>query len=388
MKTLGISMIVKNEEANLPLSLGPLSSFADETVVMDTGSIDRTKEIAKNYGAIVFCEEFRDDFAYSRNLALKEASTDYVMWLDADNSIDVEDFLKIKEYVGSLQKDTIIVLEELVVPQGDRLYQKRVFPKRDDVYFQGRIHEQLIHPTNLPTFIMDIEVRHWGYSDAKESAKKGERNLAILLKDPLTKEGDFYHLYQCGRTLYNLKRFHEALHYLERAKDAKDPNISLWSHSFILISSIKKRFNLCNDAVNILKELNEKRPDYGAGHYFLGRLYYDLGRHSEAETHLKKAMDLGLKDHGWGLASEKLSFICASILGKLYKDQNNEKEAISYLLMASKLDPNNPEPRVQMAQLLMDNGRRDDALKHIEMALEVAPYNRRAKDLRVSYYGS
>ena len=81
---LTVCMIVKNEEADLPRCLASIKAVADEIVVVDTGSTDRTVEIAQSFGAIVGHFEWCDDFAAARNAALKLATCEWVFQLDAD----------------------------------------------------------------------------------------------------------------------------------------------------------------------------------------------------------------------------------------------------------------------------------------------------------------
>ena len=84
--TVTLTMIVRDEEANLPACLSSVQGLFDEIVVVDTGSRDRTKEIALGFGARVFDFAWVDDFAAARNAALAQATGDYAFWLDADVS--------------------------------------------------------------------------------------------------------------------------------------------------------------------------------------------------------------------------------------------------------------------------------------------------------------
>ena len=81
-------MIVRDEEDNLPACLASAAGLFDEIVVVDTGSTDRTVEIARRFGARVFDFVWVDDFAAARNAALARATGDYAFWLDADDVLD------------------------------------------------------------------------------------------------------------------------------------------------------------------------------------------------------------------------------------------------------------------------------------------------------------
>ncbi len=95
-------MIVKNEENNLPACLRSVAGLFDEIVVVDTGSTDRTREIAAEFGARVFDFVWVDDFAAARNAALARATSDYAFWLDADDVIDPPEREKLQALLESL----------------------------------------------------------------------------------------------------------------------------------------------------------------------------------------------------------------------------------------------------------------------------------------------
>lgn len=109
MVTISLCMIVKDEEAVLARCLDSVAEIADEIIVVDTGSSDRTKEIAAQYGQVfdfVWCE----DFSAARNYSFAQATKDFILWLDADDVITPEDkarFLKLKQ---ELNETTDVVM--------------------------------------------------------------------------------------------------------------------------------------------------------------------------------------------------------------------------------------------------------------------------------------
>ncbi|MDR1041191.1 MAG: glycosyltransferase [Deltaproteobacteria bacterium] len=380
--TLGVNMIMKDEAENLPKSLAPVMGLCDEAVVVDTGSRDGSKALARSYGARVYDFPWRGDFSAARNQALYSARTDYVLWLDADNHIPPASFEALREALPRLNAaPAIIMCQERVIPQGDLLWQKRVFPKRPGVLFSGIVHEQLVHPEWMAVRLADAEITHWGYADPTEAKRKGERNLKLLLDAPGTMEGDFYHLYQAGRTLMNLRRFAEAKGFLQRAAQSPTANLSLWSHAVILLADCWKALGDMNRSETALRHLAETRPGYGPGRYFLGRFLYGAGRGREAAPELAAALELGLSDPGWGAAPEKLSFTCASVLGKILSEGGDEAGAERAYLKALEFSPKNPEPRVALAELALVAGRTLKARELIVKALELAPYHRKARHL-------
>ncbi|MBB6215739.1 glycosyltransferase involved in cell wall biosynthesis [Anaerosolibacter carboniphilus] len=100
MLTISLCMIVKNEEKVLARCLDSMNEIADEIIIVDTGSEDRTKEIAKRYTDKIYDFEWIDDFAAARNFAFNKASMEYILWTDADDMLlekDRQKFLQLKE---------------------------------------------------------------------------------------------------------------------------------------------------------------------------------------------------------------------------------------------------------------------------------------------------
>jgi glycosyltransferase involved in cell wall biosynthesis len=95
MFTLSVCMIVKDEEPVLARCLACARRFADEIIVVDTGSVDRTKEIAAGFTDRVYEYAWRDDFAAARNYSYSLANCDYIMWLDADDVVEAQPALPV-----------------------------------------------------------------------------------------------------------------------------------------------------------------------------------------------------------------------------------------------------------------------------------------------------
>jgi len=91
MQEISLCMIVRDEEDVIGRCLESIKDIVDEIIIVDTGSIDRTKEIVSKYTDKIFDFEWVDDFAKARNFSFSKATKDYIMWLDADDVIEVED---------------------------------------------------------------------------------------------------------------------------------------------------------------------------------------------------------------------------------------------------------------------------------------------------------
>ena len=110
MVTISLCMIVKNEEKVLSRCLDSIANLVDEIIIVDTGSVDQTKEIAANYTSKIYSYPWIDDFSAARNYSFSKASMDYCMWMDADDILEdteKEKFLQLKQ---SLEIDTNIIM--------------------------------------------------------------------------------------------------------------------------------------------------------------------------------------------------------------------------------------------------------------------------------------
>ena len=95
MKTLSLCMITKNEEKNLSRCLDSIKDIVDEIIIVDTGSTDKTVEIAKSYGAHIYHYDWNNDFSKARNVSLQKATKDWILVLDADEVLPYEEGLKL-----------------------------------------------------------------------------------------------------------------------------------------------------------------------------------------------------------------------------------------------------------------------------------------------------
>ena len=105
MSTISLCMITKNEERYLEQCLNSVKEIVDEIIIVDTGSTDKTKEIAKKFKAKIIDFKWIDDFSAARNESLKHAAKDWILVLDADEVIEKNDFKKIKNAVENSEND-------------------------------------------------------------------------------------------------------------------------------------------------------------------------------------------------------------------------------------------------------------------------------------------
>ena len=115
MATISLCMIVKNEEKVLGRCLDSAKDITDEIIIVDTGSTDGTKEIARRYGAKIFDQKWQDDFSLARNFSFSKATMDYCMWLDADDIIREEEAAKLIRWKAEADGSEDVLMLRYVV---------------------------------------------------------------------------------------------------------------------------------------------------------------------------------------------------------------------------------------------------------------------------------
>lgn len=187
---LSLCMIARNEEYYIADALKSVQGLVDEIVVVDTGSSDRTTEIAKEYGAKVFFAEWQNDFAAARNEALKHATGDWVLILDADERVpdSMKDNLRAL-LIPTEQAISYLLYIRNYLHEGDEgsvlgHYMVRLFRKTPETRFFGMIHEQLYPNWGEVTIPENsFYINHLGYSkQEKKFAKIENRNLPLIQK--------------------------------------------------------------------------------------------------------------------------------------------------------------------------------------------------------------
>ena len=216
MPTISLCMIVKNEEVHIARCLDSIAELVEEIIIVDTGSTDRTVEIASNYTQKVYSYPWRDDFSDARNYSFSKASMDYCMWMDADDILEISEqdkFLKLKQ---SLSPDIDIVMMKYNTAFDEAgtlsfsYFRERWIRNSSNYRWIGEVHEVI--PPNGKVIYSDIAICH-----KKIDAGNPDRNLKIyqkMLEDGKTLEPRQQYYY--GRELYYHKQYREAISVFEQ----------------------------------------------------------------------------------------------------------------------------------------------------------------------------
>lgn len=268
---VSLCMIVRNEEHNLPRCLESVHDLVHEIVIVDTGSHDRTCEIAAQYNARVIKSTWSDDFAAARNLSLDHATGDWILWLDADDLVPANQRASLQKLLGQLDYSAKIyffgVHSLLAADNAETniLKQARLFRADPRLRWARRIHEQII-PACLQLgyteHYTDLVIEHTGYRDAALYQRKINRDLRLLRMEFATNPKDAVTLFYLGLNLMKTGKCHEALGYLLQGYQlSRDSTLGLVSSlCSTLVECLAKNGQL-DQAFNIGVDSLRRFPD-------------------------------------------------------------------------------------------------------------------------------
>ena len=172
-------MIVKNEESVLARCLDCVKQFADEIIIVDTGSTDRTKEIAYQYTDKVYDFVWCDDFSVARQFSFSLATMDYIMWLDADDVIEYNEIEKINQLKLNMVADTYMLKYATSFDESGKpnfVFERERILRRDKrAIWNGLVHEAIVPFGKIEH--LDITIQH-----RKIASHYTKRNLNLFRK--------------------------------------------------------------------------------------------------------------------------------------------------------------------------------------------------------------
>lgn len=286
--TVSLCMIVKNEETFLSRCLQSVEGLVDEVIIVDTGSSDATMQIAHRFKAKVFQREWKGDFSEARNASLTHATSDWILFLDADEKLDkksagrLREALQRREYFGFFfciynMKDNGFV--------SGRHFTVRLFRNQKGIRFVGKIHEQVFPMGRLAYSGMSIH--HFGYDLDRETMKRKNERNAHILKEAIVKRG-------------------------------KDPVLRYhMANIHLLLGEYEQAIEHAREGIKLAEGIKEKMSLYLTTLQVLADVYYHLGDLDNSEVYCLKA--LGVCD----------DFIDALFtLARIYRLKNDYKKSI------------------------------------------------------------
>jgi len=330
MASISVCMIVKNEEAVLARCLDSLTGIADEIVIVDTGSTDRTKEIAALYTSRIYDFTWIHDFAAARNFAFSKATKEYIYSADADEVLEETDRQKFLMLKQALLPE-IEIVEMIYVNPADcnmvynftREPRPKLFKRLREFRWIDPVHETVALAPLV--YSSDIEIQH------RPQSMHSGRDFNVMLRE-LKRTGylsdRLYSMY--AKELFisgEEEDFEAAAPWFEKRMKQQDVMSDARTEAVCVLAkyaSLQKRYE--DMLAGILTELSKNPEPAAELYYLLGEYYEASGKEEEAILWYKKA------------ALEAEGYVCIFYGGewalrqaiRLLKQQGNDAEAAQY----------------------------------------------------------
>ena len=341
MVTISLCMIVKNEDQVLARCLNSVKELVDEIIIIDTGSTDNTKEIAKEFTEKVFDFNWIDNFSSARNYSFSKATMDYILWLDADDIIIPEEQIKFKFLKENLNPSVDVVMMKYNVgfDENDNItlsyFRERLVKRINSYCWKEPVHEFLELWGNINN--ADVCITH-----KKEKASEPGRNIKIYENilssgNDLSSRGMYYY----ARELSSYGKYDKAIEYFNKFLDNKQG----WVEDNIgACYNLSLCYNNINDKKNVLRSLLRSfeyeipRAEICCE---LGYYYLNLQDYNKAIFWYKLATNLEKPIDNWGfLLHDCWGYLPNIQLCVCYDKIGNINEAIKHNDIAGKYKPN------------------------------------------------
>lgn len=356
---LSICMIVKDEEKVLERCLESLYGIANEIIIVDTGSIDKTKEIAERFTNQVYDFEWINDFSKARNYAASKAKGEWIFVIDADEYVERESFITFKESLKTEYEEYDVLAPQIVSFVGYKAsktilnYHGRIYRNNGMIHYTRSIHETLVHKNKeLIIGKLEFNVYHSGYTDEIVKEKdKNKRNLEILLANKNKKAIDYFYL---GNEYASQNRRVKAIEYYKKAFQ-KQPNHQVeWDKKLLvnLISCLyKEKRN--QEALSVAQASSEKYPNHADYIYYRGLIYFNLNEYEKAKVLFEQILQ-GKNQLEVDSSLDILELLPMLHLAEIYEERNIQK-SVEYYSKVVSMTENNTAYWVRLLYLIGKN---------------------------------
>ncbi|GEM_PF-2159259 len=348
---LSVAMIVKNEEQFLEECLKSVRGVADEIIVVDTGSIDKTKEIALNAGAKVFDFSWGGDFAVARNAAIEYCTSDWVFAIDADEVVATEDYSLIRQAMNSWEvmgyqivtknySNTSSISGWVMQAIADKYSGEfkgwypstkvRLFQRKLGIMFRGAVHEMVdasIGEQKGKIMSLPVVVHHYGERRSAESMELKRREYMKLTQQKIVENpenGKAY--YELGIQYKELKEYEKAEEMLRRAVELERGTVV----PRLNLAIVLQKQNKLDLAIGEYRTVIGLMPQNAEAHFGLGFCAFQ----QQNVVMAKGEFELAIK--------YKENYIDAMInLGAVYEKMELYPEAIKMLVRVLTLNQQN-----------------------------------------------
>lgn len=343
-KLLSVCMIVKNEEKVLERCLRSIHGIADEIIVVDTGSTDKTKEIALQYTDKVYDFEWANDFAKARNYAASKATGEWILAIDADEYVDRDQFEKFKEQLKTDPPNLEINAVEIISFVGRKAeftfknLHARFYKNNSKIKYFRPIHEDLkyIDDREYQLGVVDLQLFHSGYMKGTiQEKEKSKRNLPLLLNLENKKSIDYFYI---GNEYRNLGDLDKAILYYQKAYKERESDQAEYILQLLifLIDALykKKRYR---EALEVIQSCEIAYPKLADFKYYKGLIYQAQNKYNKAKSIFEHI--LSNKDRLSARSEEFKEYAPLVNLANIYEEKGNLHKAVEYYSKALSINP-------------------------------------------------
>jgi len=285
---ISLCMILKDEEHFLPGCLKTIEGLVDEIIVVDTGSTDRTKEIAAEYGAKIYDHPWQNDFSLHRNQSIDYATGDWILILDADEELDRSEHDMIRSAVKRKDIDAVsfVVYNKIQGGRTGFLNSHRLFRNKKEYRYSGIVHNQLM--MDGITMSTQLKVFHHGYGLSEEKMNaKGKRSEALLLKQLEENPDNAFAHFNLAQIYRGLAEPEKSLKHALRVIDILSPENLDRRHVYVMaldqIGCAYVGINDCESAKKYFYKALELKDDYLDPLFNLGYVYSKENNYDKAD---------------------------------------------------------------------------------------------------------
>jgi len=339
-------MIVKNEEAVLERCLKSVKHFADEIVIVDTGSSDRTVDIAKQFTKNIFSFEWCNDFSAARNESIKHATGKWVLVLDADEFFMMDNPKQVRAAIARLDTrspaSVVFPIYNLSSNSTSGEFMKssaeRMFTRVPGLKYHNPIHEQLTYDGGaLKYFSLDIPILHTGYiKETVEAQNKSARNMSIFenMDQEKLKDDPYFHFTYANELVDDNPE--EALRHYRICYKHSLPVHSWFHHLLNKLARLCMQFDQYSEAWSYIEQGLKLVPDKVDYHCLAGMALHHYGQFEQAEQRFLQCVSIadnaGPNDVCWLVQSDYGKQTPYKYLLNIYRQQWDTQKSVHYLM--------------------------------------------------------
>ena len=369
---ISLTMIVRNESAHLANCLESVKNEVDEIIIVDTGSTDDTVRIAERYTPNVYSFPWNNDFSAARNFAIKHASSDWILALDADEEVQCQDSFNFHALLNR-ENDKEAFLLPLLNPISDSteeyntFYVLRLFRNNGTYQYVGKIHEQVSIPDQQKVGLAAGPTIKHKSLPLKTRHQKRNRNLHLLKKasqeDP---HNSFLHYY-LGVEWLMLDKPGYALPFLQKAySNLNDDNLLFRAPALKYLLVSLRALGRLNEALSLCIEASLRYPNFTDIFYLGGLLFEEKNEYLVALKWFNHAIDCGKPPALLSHLTGSESFLAYYHLGFCYEKIGKTIEARGAYETALELNPRYPYPLYNLFLILLSEKGPSFCYQHLE----------------------